>query len=1083
MRSIRPLALSLSLLAALLLASAPPASAQDVSSEDLDGLPFRHVGPVGNRLISAVGVPGKPDLYYVGAASGGVWKTEDGGTHWQPLLDDQPVHSVGALAVAPSDTEILWAGTGEHFIRSNISHGNGVWKSSDGGETWEHMGLEGTGRISEVIVHPRDPDVVYAAALGHAFAPQEERGVYRTTDGGATWERVLFVNEDTGISDLIMDPGNPRVLFAGAWDLEVHTWKRISGGPGSGLYVTRDGGDSWERLTGNGLPDGPIGKVGLCNTPADPDRIYALIETSDGIPWRGETSEGELWRSDDGGHRWELVSHSHDLAGRTAYYSRCAASPDDADEAYFLQADYVRTVDGGRTHEVFGFGPKSPTWDTHEMWIDPTDGDRMIVVGDGGVAISGNRGESWYRNQLPVAQLYHVRVDDRVPYWIYTNRQDGPSLRGPSNSRTSGGFIGGGITRGMWHTVGGGESGFATPDTVDDNVVWSSTSGYGPVSGIVTRMELDTRQFRNVEVWPESNVGWPAEDARYRWQWTFPLLISPHDHETVYVGSQHVHRTTNGGQSWERISPDLSTADTSKMGISGGLTPDNIEVEYCCVVYAIDESPTREGVIWAGTNDGLVHVTRDGGETWTEVTDNIPGLPPEGVVRNIDASKWDAGKAYLTVDRHQAGDFAPYVYRTEDFGRSWTRVTDGIPEGPLSFARHVREDPTREGLLFLGTENRMYVSFDDGGEWQPLQPPGEGDGTGNLPPAPMYWSVIPPHFDDLVIGTYGRGIWILDDITPLQQLTPEVASAEVHLFEPRRAWRFRPAVPEMSMMDDQSAGSDPEYGASINYWLGDPVEDGVSVVITDAAGDTVRTLDGTGDRGINRITWDLETEPTTEMKLRTKPVGSDWVDLGDDRWRPAPEGRWSIVSPPGTYTVTLRVGDEERSTELEVVKDPHSEGSPEDIDAQVATLRELYDDMNRAAEMVNRIEWIRRQLYDRMELLESRGGEEALVAAADSLDERLREVEGGLIQLKLTSTGQDNIRWPMKLAGRIGYLAGGVASADFPPTDQALEVKEVLESRLADHGERLESLVQGGVADLDARLEDAGVGGIATEVQ
>ncbi len=1082
MRSPRPLALSLSLLAGLLLAAVPPpAAAQEISSDDLDGLPFRHVGPVGNRLISAAGVPGQPDLYYVGAASGGIWKTADGGVHWEPIFDDQPVHAIGALAVAPSDPAILWAGTGEHFIRSNVSHGNGVWKSTDGGETWEHMGLEGTGRISEVLVHPRDPDVVYAASLGHGFAPQEERGVYRTTNGGETWEKILFVDEDTGISDLVMDPDDPRTLFAGAWDLELHTWTRISGGPGSGLYVTRDGGDTWERLEGSGLPEGPIGKVGLCTTPADPDRIYALIETSDGIPWRGETSEGELWRSDDGGDAWELVSHSHDLAGRTAYYTRCAVSPDDPDEAYFLQADYVRSIDGGHTHETFGFG-EGPTWDTHEMWIDPTDGDRMIVVGDGGLAISENRGETWYRNQPPVAQLYHVRVDDRVPYWIYTNRQDGPSLRGPSDSRTAGAFFGEGIPRGMWHTVGGGESGFATPDTVDENVVWSSTSGFGPVSGIVTRMDLRTRQFRNVEVWPEASIGWPAKDVRYRWQWTFPLLISPHDHETVYVGSQHVHRTTNGGQSWEVVSPDLTTADTTKMGISGGLTPDNIAVEYCCVVYAIDESPAREGVLWAGTNDGLVHVSRDGGESWTDVTDNIPGLPPEGVVRNIDASKWSAGKAYLTVDRHQAGDFAPYVYRTEDFGESWTRITDGIPGGPLSFVRHVREDPEREGLLFLGTENRMYVSFDDGGRWQPLQPIGAGEGERNLPPAPMYWSVIPPHFDDLVIGTYGRGIWILDDITPLQQLTPEVAASDVHLFEPRRAWRFRTAVTEMAMMDDQSAGRDPDYGASLNYWLGEATDDEVTLTITDADGEVVRTLDGTGNRGINRVTWDLETEPTTEMKLRTRPEGSDWVDLGDDRWRPAPEGRWSILLPPGTYGLTLRVGDEERSAELEVRKDPHSEGTLEDIDAQVATLRELYDDMNRAAEIVNRIEWIRRQLYDRVDMLESRGGTEDLVAAADSLDRRLRDLEGELIQLRLTSTGQDQIRWPMKLAGRIAYLAGSVASADFPPTEQALEVKGELERRLAEQEERFEALAEGAVAEFGDRLAERGLHGIVTDV-
>ena len=713
---------------------------------------------MGNRVVSVAGIEGDPLTYYTGAASGGIWKTVDGGINWDPIFDGKPVHAIGALAVASSDPNVVWAGTGEPFIRSNVSIGDGVWKSTDAGENWTHMGLDKTGRISRMIIHPTNPDVVYAASLGHAYLPQKERGIYRTKDGGKNWKLVLAVNDSTGASDLVMDPNNPRILVAGMWQLDIKTWGRESGGPGGGIFMTRDGGDTWEKLKGSELPKLPVGKVAVCNTPANSDRIYALIETGDGVPWHGrETESGELWRTDDGGKNWKLVSYNRHLAGRTAYYSRCAVSPDDPDEVYFLAAAYSITKDGGHTSEVVS-GAGRPNWDHHDMWIDPSNSDRMAVAGDGGISISNNRGKTWFRVQLPVAQLYHVNVDNNVPYYVYANRQDGPSTRGPSRSRT-GGFFGGGISRGMWHSVGGGESGFATPDPIDPDIIWSSASGYGAGGGIVVHYNERRRQFRQVEVWPEATFGSPAADIKYRFQWTFPLLISPHDNNTVYVTSQYVHRTKNGGQSWELASPDLSTGDKSKMGISGGLTPDNIGVEYCCVIYAFDESPVEKGVLWAGTNDGLVHVSRDNGNTWKDVTDNIPGLPPLGTVRNIDASKWDGGKAYITVDFHQVGNFDPYIYKTENYGRRWKKITRGIPSSTLSYTRNVREDPVRPGLLYLGTENSLYVSFNDGDEWQPLM--------NNMPASPMYWIVIQEEFNDLVVGTYGRGIWIMDDITPV----------------------------------------------------------------------------------------------------------------------------------------------------------------------------------------------------------------------------------------------------------------------------------------------------------------------------
>jgi photosystem II stability/assembly factor-like uncharacterized protein len=1046
------------------------AIAQEIEPSHYAQLTGRHIGPVGNRVSTVVGVAGDRMTYYGGAASGGVWKTSDGGLTWAPIFDDQDFPSIGAIAVAESDPNVVWVGTGEAFIRSNVSIGNGVFRSTDGGNTWEHKGLDGSGRIGRIIVHPSDPDVAYAAVLGHGYSPQPGRGVFRTTDGGVTWEHVLAVDEETGASDIVMDPNNPRILFAGMWQMELRTWTRESGGPGSGLYMTRDGGDTWKRLEGSGLPRLSVGKVAVCMTPENSNRIYALIETGDGVPWHGqETESGELWRSDNGGGSWRLVSHNRSLTGRSAYYSRCAVAPDDPDEAYFMAAGLEYTKDGGSTFESASFfGPQGggftvPGYDHHDMWIDPTNADRMIVGHDGGVSISENRGLTWLRVQLPVAQMYHVTADNQIPYYVMGNRQDGPSMRGPSNSR-AGGFMGGGIPRGAWQDVGGGESGFATPDPEDPNIVWSSASGFGALGGVVVRWDARTEQFRQIEVWPEYTVGVPAADVRYRFQWTFPLLISPHDNNTVFVTSQHVHRTTNGGQSWEVISPDLTRNDSTQMGISGGLTPDNLGVEYCCVVYAFEESPVQQGVYWAGSSDGLVHVSQDGGDSWDNVTANIPDLPPLGTVRNIDASKWDAGKAYMTIDFHEVGDFAPYVYKTENFGGSWTKITDGIADGPVSYARNIREDPVRPGLLYLGTENALYVSFDDGEQWKPFR--------NNIPPAPMYWLVVQEHFNDLVIGTYGRGFWIVDDITPLQQLTDEVAASDVHLFQPRNAYRFKPISTRMAAFYDPSAGTDPPYGASINYWLREKPEGEVQLSIVDAAGDTVRTLSGTNESGINRLMWDLNGEPSTEIVMRTKPLHAEWFDLGDDRRRSSFQEQFSVMAPPGRYTVHLQVNGETLSQPLEVLKDPNSSGTVEDIRVQTAMLEEVREDMNAAAETINRIELLRRQLEDLKDVVSDRDDSEELGAAADSLIDALVAVEENLLQLRVTGTGQDYVRWPSKLVERLGYLGMSTAIGDFVPTDPSRAVHTVLQQELAEQQAALAELLRTQVEAFNRMLRE-----------
>ena len=1052
------LAATLAVAAILPLSAQTPAATARPAANQWSALHWRNIGPEGNRFATAAGVVGDPLTYFVGSASGGVWKTTDGGVNWRPTFDVHPVQSIGALAVARSDRNIVWAGTGEAHIRSHISVGQGVYRSTDGGETWELKGLEKTARIARIVIHPTDPDVVLACALGHAYGPQQERGIYRTTDGGTTWTRVLFVDENTGCSDLAMDPNNPRVLFAGMWQIEIRTWGRTSGGAGSGLFTSRDGGVTWTKLRGNGLPTKPHGKVALAISASNSQRVYVMIETGDGVPWNGqETESGQLWSSNDGGKRWTLISRDRNVMGRAHYYSRMAVAPDDEDETYFLTASFAKSIDGGRTVNVLQRA-QAPGGDHHDIWIDPTNADRMIVAHDQGLSISQNRGRSWFRQRLSNAQIYHVTVDNNIPYNVLGNKQDEPTYRGPSNSRLAGGRI----LRGMWHAVGGGESGWATPDPVDPNIIWSTASGSGMVGGIVVRFEESRRQFRTVEVWPQQSNG-PAEGVKYRFVWDAPLTISPHDHNTVYTGSQHVHRTRDGGQSWQVISPDLTLNDRSKMGSSGGLTPDNIGVEYAGVVYAIAESPREKGMIWIGTNDGLVQLTRDDGRTWTNLTANLPNLPVWGSVRSIVASKYDAGTAYLTVDFHQMNNRDPFVYRTTDFGRTWKAITSGLPRNNLSYAKVIHEDPKRRGLLYLGLENGIYLSYDAGDSWIPLQ--------NDLPAAPVSGIQVQEHFNDLVISTYGRGFYILDDLGPLQQLTPEVMNSAAHLFDPRAAYRFRFITAPSSTYDDPTTGEDPQYGASLNYWLKAPAAQAPRITILDAQGRTVRTLTGTNVAGINRVTWDLRDEPGTEVRLRTSPMYAAHMIVAQEG-RVAPgTTRISVLMAPGTYTVRLNVGGVEQTRQLEVRKDPNSAGTQAEIEEQVRMVAAVRTDMNQGAEAVHRIESVRVQLDG----IRRSVTDADVRRAAAALEEKLVELEMNLVDLRQTGGGQDGVRFGSKLIAKLGYLANGLANADFKPTDQQGEVQVLLNGQMKQHLTALESLIGSDLNALNALLRQKNV--------
>ena len=1059
-RSARPVLLVFALLAPIVAqaqgkSKTPPATPGAIDSTSFASLQFRFIGPAGNRVTSVTGVPGDPSVYYAGAASGGLWKTADGGIHWTSVFDDQPVSSVGALAVAPSDPNVVWAGTGEPFIRSNVSIGWGVYKSTDAGRHWNKMGLDSTGRISRIVVHPSNPDIVYVAALGHLYGPQPQRGIYRTMDGGKTWERVLFVNDSTGASDLVMDPNNPRILFAGFWQVEVHTWGRMSGGKGSGIWSSTDGGTTWKRLGGSGLPTKPVGKIGLAMTKANSSRIYALIETGDGVPAvnLAQPDTGRLFRSDDGGGSWQLVSQDRQVAGRTHYYNRMAAEPDNENEAYFLAASWSKTLDGGHTI-IDPPDAQVPGGDHHDIWIDPTNGNRMIVSHDGGLSITTNRGKSWLRVQLPIAQMYHVTVDNRIPYYVYGNMQDGPSARGPSNSRA------GDIARGMWETVGGGESGWATPDPVDSNIVWSSASGFGSLGGIVTRYDVRNGMARSIEVWPLATVGYPASDVKYRFVWTFPLTISPFDHNTVYVGSQFVHATADGGVTWRVISPDLTRNDKTRQGPSGGLTPDNIGVEYSGVVFAIAESRLMKGLIWAGTNDGKVQVTRNGGTSWTDVTANLKGLVDWGTITSIEPSRFDTGTAYVAVDGHQVNNRDPWIYKTTDYGASWTLITNGIPKSPLSYIHTVKEDPARRRLLYAGAENGLYVSFDDGGHWQPLQ--------NNLPHAPVYGIAVQEHFGDLVIATYGRGFWILDDLSGLRAWTPEVAAKDAYLFAPRAAYRFRGLEGPWEAGDDPTVGSNPTYGASVHYWLhsvtDSATKDSLAIQILDGAGKVVRTIKQVPKPGLNRVWWDLRTEPTLEAKLRVSPSLAAWVPVKPEG-TPAPGvGRISLLAPPGSYTVRLAWHGQTYTQPLSVLKDPNTGATDADLKAQAELVSGIVTDLDSAVAMINRIEVLRGQLAALKATLAGDSTVADVRAAGDSLDQKLLAVEAQLFQTRVTGRGQDQLRWPMHTAEQLQYLAGSVASSDFAPTQSQRDVAAVLGGQVKATRGQLDQVMTGDVA-------------------
>ena len=919
----------------------------------------------------------------------------------------------------------MWAGTGETFIiRPALAMGNGIYRSTDGGRSFAHRGLEPTGRIARILVHPTNPDLVYACALGHSYAPQPERGIYRTNDGGASWDLVLSVDENTGCSDLAMDLHHPERLLAGMWQLRIDTDGLRSGGPGSGAYRSADGGDTWERISG--LPGGAeheVGKIAVGIAPGDPDRWYALIE---------DESPG-FYRSDDAGDSWRLMLTHHDLAERAPYYVRFAVDSADADRIYFASVLFGVSVDGGRSLIETSYRAGG---DNHDVWVDPRMPARILVAHDGGGSISGNRGESWRRIVPPVAQMYQVSVDDRIPYRVYGNRQDGYSYRGPSRT------TGGGIPLGRWQGVGGCESGWATPEPADDNIVWS-----GCYDGGLEIFDDRTGHVRDVRVWPEAGYGWAPADLRIRWHWNFPMVLSRHEPGTTWVGSQFVHESRNRGQSWETISPDLTTNDKSRQQDSGGITVDNLYTFDGSVLFALAESPLRAGQLWAGSVDGRVHVTTDGGETWLDRSANVPGLDQDAWIKSIEPGRHDPDTAWLAVSRHQSGDFRPHIFVTRDLGESWERISAGIPESPFSFVHVVREDPKRPGMLYAGTDNQVWASLDGGGSWFSLRL--------GMPPAPIYGLVVQERFDDLVAATYGRGFFILDGIGPLRALADPSPEA-LRVFPPAAVYRFLPRQTIKSEPGSLVSGQNPPYGAGIAYRLAEDQEGGVSLAILDAGSETVRELEGPGKAGLQRVHWDLRHEDAERATLRTRPPDRDWVRLGEDGERRI--RTWDLdifpgyrgpLAPPGTYTARVSAGEHLAEVSFEVLKDPASAGTAAGIAEKHGFLMTIRGQLNELAAMVDELEWVRRELEGLAERHEGDERFEAILESAAEIEGTVIAIEGRFFDTGLTGSREDAFRAPMRLYGRLGALANdaGRDGADFRPTDQQREVHALLTER------------------------------------
>lgn len=1014
-----PLALSLPITLVALLgvpisAQQAPSAAKTIDPTLYSALSYRMIGPFrGGRSTAVTGVASEPRVFYMGSTGGGVWRSEDFGESWENLTDGQiPVGSIGAIAVAPSNASTLYVGTGSACLRGNVSAGRGVYRSTDRGRTWELAGLEQAGQIGRVRVHPADPELVYVAALGHAFGPNPERGVFRSRDGGRTWDKVLFVSDSTGIVDLAMDPGNPRTLYAAAWTGRREPWAIVSGSTESGVYRTHDGGDTWEKV-GNGLPEGIVGRVGVAIAASNPRRIYAIVQ---------HEAMGGLYRSDDRGESFHLVNGDRKLFERAWYYGHVYVDPRDEDTVYDLTTRLYKSTDGGRT-----FAPVAqPHIDNHDLWINPDDPDIIVSAQDGGAAVTVTGGRTWSTlfNQ-PTSEMYRVTVDEQFPYRLYGAQQDNstislPSITGPTLTPTE-----------SWYDVGGGESGHIAVHPTDPDIVFAGSYG-----GEITRLDRSSGQTRNVSTYPVLALGQPPATLKYRFQWNAPILFSIHDPDVLYHTSNHVHRSRDGGWTWEVISPDLTRDDPAHQVAPGGpIDHDITTVETYGTVFALAEAPGVAGELWAGSDDGLVHLSRDGGAHWENVTP--PGMP-EGTVNVIEVSSHRPGRAFVALYRYRRDDFRPFVYRTNDYGQSWTLLTDGTNGLPADhFVRVIREDPERQGLLYAGTEFGMFVSFDDGDRWQRLQL--------NLPATPI--TDLKVHRGDLVVATQGRSFWILDDLSPLRQLTPEVARADAHLFTPRDTYRME--IPGGSRGPGSRDPENPPEGVLIFYTFQEAPRTDVRLDVLDARGQVVRSFssatagrDGVPARaGMNRFVWDLRYpggEVPEGVILRGGP----------------PRGPKAV---PGEYQVRLTSGAWSQSRSFRVLADPRVDATVADLEAQHELQTRINARIAETYEAVGRIRSLKADLTRQVEEA-TRAGEMASAQATAVMLERLTAIEGELLNLRFRSE-KDPLNFEPKLDNLLAYVSNVVGNGDGRPTRAMVEAFVELERRLQVQLDLLQALL------------------------
>ncbi len=995
---------------------------QPVDPSFYEGYKWRNIGPDrGGRSLSSTGSPGRVNEYYFGATGGGLWKTIDGGNDWFPVTDGQiKSSSIGAVAVAETNPDIVYIGGGETQLRGSITQGEGIYKSIDGGKNWRDLGLKETQAISRIRVHPTNPDIVYVAALGHPYGENEQRGIFRSVDGGNNWQKVLYVSDRSGAADLIIDRTNPKILYASTWQVYRKAWKMWGGGPDSKLFKSLDGGDTWIELTKNpGMPEGPIGKIGVTVSPADPNRIWAVVEAN----------EGGIFRSDDGGWTWLRVNSERKLRQRAFYYSRIYADPFDRETVYGLNVQFWKSTDGGIT---FDQEIKVPHGDNHDLWIDPNNPLRMISSNDGGGTVSVNGGKSWTEEDYPTTQFYHVMTTSDVPYHVAGAQQDNSTLAMPSDGWCH--MQARGPNHGWYYPVGGGESGWITQSPTNPDVFYAGSQG-----ALLTRYNRKTGQKRDIQVYPRFFSGEPSSALPERWQWTFPIMFSPLDDQIMYTCSQHIWKTTNDGQTWEKISPDLTYADPATLGVTGGvITKDMNGPEIYATVFALAPSNHDVNTIWAGSDDGKVHITRNGGKKWVDITPK--GLPKFSRVSIIEESKFKPGTLYLAANRYQTDDREPYVFKTNDFGKTWKKITIGIESG--HFARAIREDLVQEGLLYLATEHGVYVSFNDGAMWQSLQL--------NLPDTPIRDLVL--RDNDVVLGSHGRGFWILDDIIPFRSAAEVNQTDEVILYPP----------------SDPIRGI---YPAKIQYYLKEQA-DTVHIDLMDYNGVVIHSYSGFNykyvpDPNVSRWMRGGSTVPTTAKGLNTftwdlRYPGATSFD-GMIIWSARPQR--GPLAPLGNYQVKIRVGDVQKTETFEIKIDPNLEEiTPADLQLQFDLSIQIRNQTSSANEAVIQIRSLRNQLVYLMKNQEL----SALNTSAQEIIEKTRTIEETLYQVK-NQSNQDPLNFPIKLNNRLASLRRSVENGQARPTDAAYVVFDELKGALTQLLTQLDTLLS---EDMN-RLNDA----------